>query len=114
MAVRSKALVVFFGVLPANALTAVWVCPPGRTAIMKELTVQPIFGATRDVVASVRRGSDLVPILRALQVPVGTLVTTLQRDIVLEPGDELVVSGGSTPDQWRVGAFGSLLAGVAS
>lgn len=109
MAVRTKRIAAYSGSTITGG-TVVFICPAGRTAIVKDVTLINASGATATMTLSLRTGGVAFGLHRG-ELADGSRISLTGRHIVLEPGDELRLAVGAGNSNGSVVAFGTLLAG---
>lgn len=112
MAIRSR----LFGLaasLPAGSTTVLVSVPAGRTAVVRQWQVMGRTGAAQEVEVAIRRAGSVVRISALTGLAAGQYLRSWADDLVLNPGDELVVlaAAGNTSGSLTAYASGSLLFG---
>lgn len=102
MAVRSLQL---GAVKATNVLTAVYTCPAGRTAIIKEVTAGKGSTGSATLTMTILRGAVAYYLLTNTFSNLGGQAARFETWTVLEPGDIVrAVTDGPTIDVWMSGA----------
>lgn len=92
MAVRSARLAGGYSGA-ANVTTAIYTCPAGVTAILKDIRLATTSGAASSVILAMTSGA-LFSNIYVDNLAGGGATHSLQPWIVLEPGDQLVLNTG--------------------
>lgn len=109
MPVRSKRL--WLGAQATLLGSVAYTCPPGETAIVKDLVLYNSTGTPIDTVVGIN-GTAPQNVIHRVTVPNGGTVVLSDRFVVLHPGDTVRLVGVAAGV--FVSGFGAELAGVAS
>lgn len=109
MAVRSTLLVHVAGTASTTAQT-VFTCPPGRTALAKDIALRNRSASSAVLSLFIDDGSTLVMVMRRVTAS-QELVESPGRFLVLEPGDRLTVVASTSSTEYSLSVSGALLLG---
>lgn len=114
MGVRSRAFVIQVFQMPNDDYTTIYTCPAGRTAIIKELSVQNMSGRALGMGLGLRRGVQTVQLEWTSGVASQSGLRWRGAFHVLQSGDQLLVYQWSTTNaaaNVQVAVSGALLIG---